>query len=423
MPTQSNKQVLGKGFGEERKGYRKEDAIAEAKRCLQCENPSCLKGCPAGVDCKAFIKTIAGGSADLALEKINERNPFPHITSRVCPVRRQCEGNCVLAKAGKAIDISGLEMFAAEHGKAKEKKIALNGKKAAVVGSGPAGMAAAIELAERGFKVKVFESEKNAGGIPFWGIPDYKLPKEIVEKEAEKARKKGVEFILGKTVGKDTMLSDLQREFDAVVICTGEHGKLLGLKGEEIDGVLCWDSFLKKFNGSMETLKGKKAVIIGGGDTAMDCARIAARLGMETKVAYRKTMEFMPCQKEERAAVEADGVSFDFLLSPIEFSGKEKLEKVRFQKIKIEKEQFISTQETAELPADFAIIAAGQEADRTVLNGTELYGRGIETHSAAVVGLERAFAAGDIVNEKKTVAHCIASARKAVGEIVGSAVA
>ena len=227
----------------------------------------------------------------------------------------------------------------------------------------------------------------------------------------------GIEFQLSKRVGGDLTLADLQREFDVVLLCPGEaREKRLGLRGEQLEGVFYWNRFLKRFNGSSKRFKGKKAVIIGGGDTAMDCARVAVRLGLDATVAYRKTQEFMPCQEKEREEAEKEGVKFVFLLSPTKFLGEEKVEKVRFQKAKIENEQFVATQETIELDADFVVVAIGQQQDNSVLHGTELQGKWIETKCFSTP-LERTFAAGDIVNEKKTVIHSAVSGKKAAEEM------
>jgi len=404
-------------FEETKEPLTEEQAVEEAARCIQCEKPKCVKGCPAAVDCKEFIRLVAERDFDAALGKIMEKNPFPSITSRVCPTQVQCEGNCVLSKTGKEIKISDLERFAAENGKVEEKEIVENGKKAAVVGGGPAGLATALELREKGFAVSVFEAGERAGGLPLWGIPHYKLPAGVVESWVSRVKEKGVEFVFGKKVGKDVMLPELQKEFDVVFICIGENKeKGLGLQGEELQGVLYWNEFLQKFNGSSGSFKGKKAVVIGGGNTAMDCARVAVRLGYEVIVAYRKTRDFMPCYESEREKAEEEGVKFEFLLSPIEFLGNGRLEKVRFQKARIEKEQFIATQETVEMEADAAIIAIGQQQDNSVLNETELQGKWIEASSFSMP-LKRTFAAGDITNEEKTVVSSIASAKKAVREM------
>ena len=401
------------GFDEIKKPLTEGDAIEEAKRCLQCPVPSCEKGCPGKVPCKEFIRLITEKKYNQALEKIMEKNSLPNITSRVCSVEVQCEGHCVLARTGNPIKIGLLEMFVAEHGKEKKKEIKEKKKEVAVIGSGPSGLTIARDLREQGFNVTVFEAEERAGGIPLWGIPHYKLLEETVAKEIEKLKEIGVEFKTGKKIGERISLPAIQRDFEKVFVCTGEtKEKKLGLKGEKTKGVLYWTDFLKKFNGNKEKFEGK-AIIIGGGNTAMDCARIAARIGYETTVVYRKTKDFMPCYKKERNEAEKEGIQFKFLLSPVEFQGENKLEKVAFQQIRIEKEQFISTQEMVKIEADMAVLAIGQQQDNTVLNGTELQGKWIESKDYST-GINKVYTAGDIVNKDKTVIQAIKSAKEAI---------
>ena len=406
-----------KSFKEIELGFSLEQAIKEAGRCLQCKNPSCVEACPAKVDCKAFIEQVMLGNFDKALEIIEAKNPLACFTGRVCAGEAQCEGACVLAKKKQAIAIKALERFVSEHGKNGWKPGKPNGKKVAIVGSGPAGMAAAIELRKKGFETEVFEALPELGGILSWGIPGYRLDKNAVQAMIGKMEKKGVVFRKGQKVGGEKKLPALAKEFDAVLLAIGEgKAKAMELPGIEKQGVLYWDKFLQGFGAGGKEFGEKKAVVIGGGNTALDCARVLRRLGCPVTVAYRKNMPFMPCNKSELVHAMEEGIEFRMQLKPKAFLGKGKLEKVAFTKIEIENEKFVDTKEVEELEAEVCIIAIGQEYDPSAVNGTELEGKEIKINGVKTE-LWGVFAAGDFANEEKTVVHAVASAKKAADEI------
>jgi len=406
-----------KGFGEIELGYGLEQAMREAGRCLQCKEPECEKGCPAGVQCKAFIEQVMLGNFEKALEIIKERNTLPCITGRVCAQEAQCEGSCVLAKNKQAIAIKALERFVAEKGENGWKAGRDNGKKVAVVGSGPAGMAAAIELRKKGFSVEVFEALPKLGGVLNWGIPEYRLPGKAVEKEIEAMKKKGIVFRPGCKVGEQKMLSELEKEFDAVLLAIGEgKAKRIELPGIEKEGILYWDQFLQGFNSGEKKFGNKKAVVIGGGNTAIDCARVLKRLGCSVVVAYRKNMPFMPCNKSELVHTMEEDIEFKMLLKPKEFLGNERLEKAVFRKIAIEKEKFVDSGEDEAIEADVCVLAIGQDYDASIANKTEIEGKEIKINGVKTE-LWGIFAAGDLANKEKTVVHSVASAKKAAEEI------
>ncbi len=406
-----------KSFKEIELGYSPEQAIKEAGRCLQCNDPPCIKGCPAKVNCKAFIEQVMIGDFDKALEIIEEKNTLPCFTGRVCAEETQCEGQCVLAKQKKAIAIKALERFVSGHGKNSWKPGKGNGKKVAIVGSGPAGMAAAIELRKKGFETEVFEALPELGGILSWGIPGYRLDKKAVQQTIEELKKKGVVFKRKQKVGSEKKLSELVQDFDAVLLAIGEgKAKNTELPGIEKQGVLYWDTFLQGFGAGGKSFGKKKAVVIGGGNTALDCARVLRRLGCSVTIAYRKNMPFMPCNKSELIHAMEEGIEFRMQLKPKAFLGKDRLEKVAFTKIEIEKEKFIDTKEQKELKADVCVVAIGQEYDATAVNGTELDGKEIKINGVKTE-LWGVFAAGDLTNGEKTVVHAIASAKKAADEI------
>jgi len=406
-----------KSFKEIELGYSVEQAIKEAGRCLQCEDPECEKGCPAGVKCKAFIEQVMLGNFNKALEIIKEKNSLPCFTGRVCAEEAHCEGSCVLAKKKQGIAIKALERFVCEHGKNGWKQGKEKGKKVAVVGSGPAGMAAAIELRKKGFGVEVFEALPKLGGILSWGIPEYRLPSKVVESVLKEMEKKGVKFAKGCKVGKDKMLSDLEKEFDAVLLAVGEgKARRIELPGIEKEGILYWDQFLQGFNTGEKNFGEKKAVVIGGGNTAIDCARVLKRLGCLVTVAYRRNMPFMPCNKSELVHAMEEDIEFKMLLKPKEFLGGKRLEKVAFRKIVIEKEKFIVTKEVEEIEADICVLAVGQDYDASIANKTEIEGKEIKINGVKTE-LWGVFAAGDLANKEKTVVHSVASAKQAAEEI------
>ena len=406
-----------KSFKEIEQGFTAEQAIKEAGRCLQCEKPACIEGCPAKVDCKAFIEQIMLGNFEKALEKIEEKNPLPCFTGRVCAQETQCEGSCILAKQKKEIAIKALERFASDNAKSSWKPGKENGKKIAIVGSGPAGMAAAIELRKKGLSTTVFEALPKLGGILNWGIPEYRLGSKSVEKAIEEMGKKGIQFKPNEKIGENKKLSSLTQEFDAVLLATGEgKAKKIQLPGSEKQGILYWDEFLQGFGNGGKTLGKRKGTVIGGGNTALDCARTLKRLGCTATIAYRKNMPFMTCNKSELVHAMEEDIEFKMQLAPKEFLGKDSLEKIAFKKIEIEKEDFVETEQTEEMEADICILAVGQEYDATVANSTELEGKEIKINGCKTE-IWGVFAAGDLANEQKTVVHSIASAKKAAEEI------
>jgi len=406
-----------KGFKEIELGFSPEQAIKEAGRCLQCKNPVCIEGCPAGVNCKAFIEQVILGNFEKALEIIEEKNTLPCFTSRVCAEEAQCEGSCILAKKKDAIAIKALERFVSDNAGDGWKPGKSNGKKIAIVGSGPAGLAGAIELRKKGFEIEVFEALPKLGGILNWGIPGYRLNKQCVGEVIKEAKEKGIKFEVKENVGESKTLSELMKEFDAVLLATGEgKAKKITLPGVEKEGVLYWDEFLQGFATGGKKLDGKKVVVIGGGNTAIDCARVARRLDCQVTVAYRKNMPFMPCNKSELVHAMEEDIDFRMQLVPEEFLGEERLEKARFKKMEIEKEQFVETEESEEIEADVCVLAIGQEYDATVANGTELEGKEIKINGCKTE-IWSVFAAGDLANKEKTVVHSIASAKKAANEI------
>jgi glutamate synthase (NADPH/NADH) small chain len=325
----------GKNFIEVPFGYSAEEAIHEAARCLKCKKPLCVDGCPVNVKIPEFIGLIADGKFVEAARKLKETNALPAVCGRVCPQEEQCEARCILGKKGTSVAIGNLERFAADwerdHNQIQlpecKKK---NGKKVAVVGSGPAGLTCAGELIKEGFEVTIFEALHETGGVLVYGIPEFRLPKEIVKKEIDYLISLGViiekNFIIGKTATIDDLLED--EGFDAVFVGSGAGlPSFLKIKGENHIGVYSANEYLTRSNlmrafsadAPTPIMKGKRVITVGGGNVAMDAARTALRLGAEKSViVYRRGKEEMPARKAEVHHAEEEGIAFQLLCNPIE---------------------------------------------------------------------------------------------------------
>lgn len=325
--------VRSRNFQEVPCGYTEDEAKLEAARCLQCKKPLCADGCPVNVKIPEFIALIADGKFEEAALKIKETNALPAVCGRVCPQEEQCEMRCILGKKGDAVAIGNLERFAAdwqrENGtSAHPVDIVKNGKKAAVVGSGPAGLTCAGELVKLGFDVTVFEALHEAGGVLVYGIPEFRLPKEIVKKEIKYLEDLGVNicknFVVGRTATIDDLLKD--ENFDAVFVGSGAGlPAFMKIKGENSIGVYSANEYLTRSNlmkafvdnPSTPIMKGKRVVTIGGGNVAMDSARTALRLGAEkSMIVYRRGKTEMPARSAEIHHAEEEGVGFHLLCNP-----------------------------------------------------------------------------------------------------------
>ncbi len=328
-------------FNEVALGYTFELAIEEASRCLQCPQnfAPCIKGCPVDVNIPGFIRKILERDIKGALEIIQETNSLPGITGRVCPQEEQCEMNCVMGKLGDKINIGKLERFVADYARKQgimsEIKMApKNGKKVAIVGSGPAGLTAAADLVKMGYDVTIYEALHEPGGVLVYGIPEFRLPKEIVRYEVKYLQMLGVKFETNAVIGKTKTLYELLDEYDAVFLGTGAGTpKFLNLPGVNLKGIYSANEFLTRIN-LMKAFKfpeydtpikkGKRLAVIGAGNVAMDAARSALRVGYEeVYIVYRRTKEFMTAREEEIAHAEEEGVKFMFLVSPTGFIGDE----------------------------------------------------------------------------------------------------
>lgn len=321
-----------KNFEEVETGFTEEQALAEAERCLQCKNPKCTAGCPVNVRIPQFLQKIKEGNLEEAGRIIRETNYLPSVCGRVCPQEKQCEGNCVLGIRGEPVNIGALERYIGDLTSPVIEKATDTGKKIAIIGSGCAGMSAAADLAKQGHKVTVFEALHALGGVLRYGIPSFRLPGEVLEREIDFLKKLGVEFVANVLIGKSLTLQDLFEEgYDAVFISSGAGlPKLLNIKGENLNNVYSANEFLTRVNlmkagrGQSPTPinPGKKAIVTGGGNVAMDAARVAKRIGIdEVIIAYRRSEAELPARKAEIRHAREEGIKFLMLHSPVEILG------------------------------------------------------------------------------------------------------
>lgn len=326
--------VRATNFEEVCYGYNEEEAVAEASRCLNCKNAMCMKGCPVSINIPGFINEVKERNFEKAYQIISESSALPAVCGRVCPQESQCEGKCIRGIKGEPVAIGKLERFVADW--ARENKIqpkkadSLNGKKVAVIGSGPAGLTCAGDLAKLGYEVTIFEALHSAGGVLCYGIPEFRLPKDkVVAAEVENVKSLGVKIETNVVIGKSITVDELMdtEGFEAVFIGSGAGlPRFMGIPGEQANGVFSANEFLtrnnlmKAFKDEYETpiTKGKKVVVVGGGNVAMDAARTALRLGAETHIVYRRGEEELPARKEEVHHAKEEGIIFDLLQNPTE---------------------------------------------------------------------------------------------------------
>jgi len=344
MPQQDPK-ARAKNFEEVALGYTEEQAIAEAKRCIQCKKPSCVAGCPVEIDIPAFIALIADGKFEAAAAKLKETNNLPAICGRVCPQEDQCEKVCVFAKKNDPIAIGRLERFAADweirsepatkrRGSELEPRRSVSGSKVAIVGSGPAGLTCAGDLAKMGYQVTMFESLHQTGGVLSYGIPEFRLPKRIVQFEVDGIRDLGVNIQVNALIGRTLTIDELLKQgYKAIFIGVGAGlPQFLKVPGENLGGVYSANEFLTRVNLMKAYLfpefltpvkVGKRTIVVGGGNVAMDAARCALRIGSDVTIVYRRSEEEMPARDEEIENARAEGIKFKLLTNPTRMLGKD----------------------------------------------------------------------------------------------------
>lgn len=427
-------------FEEVNLGYNKEEAIKEASRCLNCQNPRCVKGCPIGIKIPKFIEAIKNDDIPLAYEIIREDNLFPGICGRVCPQEKQCESMCIKGFKGDAISIGSLERYVSDEAmKNNIKKITKkesNGKRVAIVGSGPSGLACASILQSEGFSVTIYESLHKAGGVLTYGIPEFRLPKRIVDKEINSLVELGVEFIFNAPIGQAISIDELKDEYDAVYLATGAGlPKFMGIKNECANGVFSANEILTRVN-LMESYKdsatpiydGKKVVVVGCGNVAMDAARSLRRLGRDVTIVYRRSENDAPARKEELKHAKEEGVEFRFLTNPKEIlvdddgyvSGIRlvKMETFDDGKMKSSVREINNTE--FDMECDMVVMALGTTPNPVVQNGSDIKvtDKGLIITEDTKTNIDKVYAGGDAVTGAATVILAYEAGKKAARKII-----
>jgi glutamate synthase (NADPH) small chain len=449
MPEQPA-QARAHNFEEVNLGYSAELAQQEAKRCLECAKPTCTDNCPVGIDVKKFVELIVARDFLGAAAKIREANVLPAVTGRVCPQEDQCEGKCLLSKKVKPLGIGYLERFVADYeqkmGTHVAPKVAPTGKKVAVVGSGPSGLTVAGDLIQKGHKVRVFEALHEIGGVLVYGIPEFRLPKQIVREQIDYMREMGVEFETDVVVGRTVTIDELLEEegYDAVFIGTGAGlPQFMNIAGEHLNGVYSANEFLTRINlmkaykfpvydEPMLNLKGRDVAVIGGGNTALDAIRSALRLGArKAYVIYRRSDAEMPARAEEVHHARQEGIDFQMLTAPVEFlsDGKGWLTAARCVRMELGEPDASGRRRPVpiqgsefDLALSVAVIAIGTSANPIVQSTTPGLGTNKKGYIQASEQTQRTtrkgvFAGGDIVTGSATVILAMGAGRRAANSI------
>ena len=442
MPEQ-DPNVRNKNFEEVALGYTPEMAIEEAQRCLNCKHKPCVAGCPVGVKIPEFIALVAEGKFIEAAAKIKETSALPAVCGRVCPQETQCESKCVRGIKGEAVAIGRLERFVADYAMANDTtEITVpeqNGHKVAVVGAGPAGLTCAGDLARLGYKVTVFEVLHTAGGVLMYGIPEFRLPKAIVQKEIDNLKAMGVEFILNFVVGRSETIDDLMADgYEAVFVGSGAGlPSFMNVPGENYNGVYSANEYLTRVNlmkaykedSATPILRAKRVAVVGGGNVAMDAARSAKRMGAEeVYIVYRRGESELPARLEEIHHAKEEGIIFKFLTAPLEVLGDDETYMVKGLKcqqmelgepdasgrrrpIPVEGSEFV-------LDLDAVIVSIGTSPNpliRSTTPGLETNKRGciVADEETGITSKEGVFAGGDAVTGAATVILAMGAGKKA----------
>jgi glutamate synthase (NADPH) small chain len=434
-------------FEEVEVGYSEAEALQEANRCLSCPNPQCVKGCPIGLNIPAFIKLVKENKLGEASEKIKEKNSLPAVCGRVCPQEEQCQKLCLLGKKGQSVSIGRLERFIADLELERGTQVPIlpkpSGRMVAVIGSGPAGLTVAAELAKLGHQVTVFEALHTTGGVLIYGIPEFRLPKKIVQAEVDYIKKLGVEVRTDILVGRTFTIEDLfKRGYEAVFIGSGAGLPLfLNIPGENLLGIYSANEFLIRVN-LMKSYQfplfdtplkvGKKVAVIGGGNVAMDAARSAIRCGAEeVSIIYRRSKEELPARREELLNAEEEGVHFKFLAAPTRFIGDEQGRVNAIELVAMELGEPDASGRRRPVPlkgsetimkVDTVIVAIGRTPNpviQTVTKGLQTTEQGtiVADPDTGQTKLPGIFTGGDIMTGEATVINAMGSGKRAAQAI------
>ena len=452
MPSQ-DPNVRNKNFQEVALGYTAEMAVNEAKRCLNCPKKPCIDGCPVRIDIPAFIQKIAAEDFEGAYQVISQASALPAVCGRVCPQESQCEGRCTrgLKEGCESVGIGRLERFAAdwhrEHSTAQATAPASNGHKVAIIGAGPSGLTCAGDLAKKGYEVTVFEALHAAGGVLVYGIPEFRLPKEIVRKEIAGLEKLGVKIETNMVIGKVTSIKELMEEqgFEAVFIGSGAGLPMfMDIPGVNYRGVYSANEFLTRINLMKAYKEGsdtpiqhpKKVAVVGGGNVAMDAARCAKRLGAEVYIVYRRGMEELPARKEEVEHAEEEGIIFKTLCNPVEICADENddVTGIRCIRMELGEPDASGRRRPIEVPGsefdidvDCVIMSLGTSPNpliKSTTKGLEINRKGgIVVNEDGLTSRENVYAGGDAVTGAATVILAMGAgktAAKAIDEALSS---
>ena len=449
MPEQPA-EIRRRNFEEVALGYDEATAIEEAKRCLNCPKPRCVEGCPVNIYIPKFVHAVSKGDFASAIKIIKEKSSLPAVCGRVCPQEKQCESRCVLGIKGEPVAIGRLERFVAdyarEHGPDKvdpSEVAAKNGKKGAIVGSGPSGLACAGVLAQKGYDVTIFEVLHAAGGVLMYGIPQFRLPKEIVQHEIEGLKQMGVHVQTNAIIGRTFTIDELMKEegFDAVYIATGAGlPHFMHIPGEQFNGVYAANEFLTRVNlmkaytfprAATPVFIGKKVAVVGGGNVAMDAARTAMRLGAEhVYIVYRRGEDELPARKEEVGHAKEEGIEFYLLNNPVQIVGNEQGWVTGLECVKMELGEADASGRRSPvavegsnhiLEVDEVVMAIGQGPNPLIHQTTpdlEVNRRGnIVADENGATSMPGVYAGGDIVTGAATVISAMGAGKKAAAAI------
>ena len=431
-----------KNYDEVELGFNDEEALREANRCMQCKNPRCMTGCPVSIKIPEFVKYIKEGNIAKAYEIISESSSLPAVCGRVCPQERQCESMCIRGLKGEAIAIGALERYVADYAIKNNLKVGSvkpkNGKTVAIVGSGPAGLTCAGDLVKEGFDVTIYEVLHKAGGVLTYGIPEFRLPKKIVESQVESLKELGVKILTDVPIGKAITLNELQSKYDYVFVSSGAGlPKFMGIPGESANEVFSANEILTRINlmGSYRKdsktpiKKAKKAYVIGGGNVAMDAVRSLKRLGIDAHLMYRRGMDELPARKMEVMHAKEEGIVFDLLQNPVEILTDENNSVIGMNVVNMvlgeegeDGRRSVTEDKNSihKVDCDMVVMALGTSPNHEALKGSNinLTDKGLISVENTKTSLDNVYAGGDAVTGSATVILAMEAGKNAAKEII-----